>query len=613
VQVWISTPRHNSSRSHRLIRVLAAGLLFTPVVALTSTAGAHPVVSSKSTHDWAGCWRVPSDGVRPVNPCSTIAPTTIAPTTIAPTTIAPTTTAPTTTAPTTTAPTTTAPTTTAPTSASPTVLSSTTTASEAFITKSGSTLYDGNSVFYMAGANEPWLGLLSTTSYPSDTQIANGLATAKAMGANTVRAITLGTSVGCPACIEPSLGVFNQNAFNVIDYAVAQAKADGMHLIIPLTDNWHYYMGGKHTFTDWLGLSDEDDFFTNAAAIAAFETYISAILNHVNPYTGLALKDDPTVLAWETGNELATANGTWNDAWTDIISTFIKSIDPTHLVADGHTLNGAPTAAQLSLPNVDLYSDHMYPPNLAELTTDSEAVAAANKAYFIGEYDWHNTSPQASASFSVQSINDINTAVVHVTTPSDTYWSAQLAQGNLQLAPGTYQLSFTAQAPSSWPITVALQQNAPPYAPYETAPLTVSTTPQHYTADLTVPAQAGLSLLTMNLASTAGTLDISNLSLAAASSPDVNLLPDNSFTTNGSDWAFLVKPFGTSLQQFYSDISATNGVDGDFLWQLMGSSSNATAIGGGDQYAMSYPATANSLYASAESQVVAHLEARSGT
>lgn len=482
---------------------------------------------------------------------------------------------------------------------------------EAFITRKGSTLYNGNSAFRIAGANEPWLGLLTATSYPTQAEIANGLAEAKSMGANTIRATSLGASVGCPACIEPSLGVFNQTAFTAIDYAVYEAKADGLRLIIPLVDNWHYYIGGKHTFTDWLGIPDEDDFFTDPTAIAAYETYISTVLNHVNPLTGLALKDDPTILAWETGNELATSNGTWSNAWTATVSSFIKSIAPSQLVADGHLLNGYPTAAQLSLPDVDLYTDHMYPPNLPELASDASAVAAAGKAYFVGEYDWRNTSPQAKAQFSIQSQSGVNSAVINVTTPSDTYWSVQLDQAKLQLPPGKYQLSFTAQAQSTRPITVALQQNSSPYAPYETDSLTIAPTPQRYTANLSVPKGAGETLLTMNLASTAGELRISQVSLVSTTKPSVNLLPDGDFTTKPSTWTFLVKPFGATLAQFYSALASTPGVVGDLFWQLRGTASNGAAIGGGDGYEMFYPSVSGSSYEGAISQVVTHLGAES--
>ena len=35
-----------------------------------------------------------------------------------------------------------------------------------------------------------------------------------------------------------------------------------------------------------------------------FRGYVATILNHLNPYTGLLYKEDPTIMAWESGNQL---------------------------------------------------------------------------------------------------------------------------------------------------------------------------------------------------------------------------------------------------------------------------------------------------------------------
>jgi hypothetical protein len=51
------------------------------------------------------------------------------------------------------------------------------------------------------------------------------MATAATMGATTVRSTTLGVSVGYPLTVEPSLGVFNEDALRIIDYAVYAARA----------------------------------------------------------------------------------------------------------------------------------------------------------------------------------------------------------------------------------------------------------------------------------------------------------------------------------------------------------------------------------------------------
>ncbi len=212
--------------------------------------------------------------------------------------------------------------------------------------------------FRFAGANIHWLSLYDSTIYPSQFRVNDALDAAKEMGLTVIRSHNLGISTGCPECIEPSLGVFNETALEHDDYVIKAAADRGLRLIIPLTDNWHYADGGKHNFTDWRGISDENQFYYNLPVISDFETYIRTLLNHVNIYTGIAYKDDPTILGWETGNELQPPT-----SWTKTISTYIKSIDHNHLVIDGRE-GIDPKAA--SLTNVDILSNHYYPKSIAK-------------------------------------------------------------------------------------------------------------------------------------------------------------------------------------------------------------------------------------------------------
>jgi mannan endo-1,4-beta-mannosidase len=232
--------------------------------------------------------------------------------------------------------------------------------SNAFVSRDGNSLIFNGKKMRFGGANAYWLGLDQNDggiNYPTHFRVDDALATAKLMGATVVRSHTLGISTGNPLSFECALDVWNHKALEPIDYAVSVARNLGLKLIVPLTDNWHYYHGGKHDFTQWFNVS-ESEFYTNEKVIAAFENYIFHLLNHTNQYTGIRYGDDPTVLAWETGNEIRPPVN-----WTARLSTYIKSIANNHLV-----LSGWPSvqADELPLPNVDLYSDHYYPPNPAE-------------------------------------------------------------------------------------------------------------------------------------------------------------------------------------------------------------------------------------------------------
>ena len=103
-----------------------------------------------------------------------------------------------------------------------------------------------------SGANVYWLGLDENVippagepyyapfkaSYPTKGRITEVMTTLVTMGAKLIRSQTLGISVGNPLSIMPTLGVYNEQAFDTIDWAVWQARQHGLRIMAPLTDNY---------------------------------------------------------------------------------------------------------------------------------------------------------------------------------------------------------------------------------------------------------------------------------------------------------------------------------------------------------------------------------------
>jgi hypothetical protein len=90
------------------------------------------------------------------------------------------------------------------------------------------------------------------------------------------------------------------------DYLIARARERGIYMLFsPIQlygSNWPDALQdtsapgfGRHFGKGRMG--------TDAAAIAAQVNYLRQILNHVNPYTGVALKDEPAILFIELVNE----------------------------------------------------------------------------------------------------------------------------------------------------------------------------------------------------------------------------------------------------------------------------------------------------------------------
>ncbi|BGP35565.1 hypothetical protein JCM10296v2_007406 [Rhodotorula toruloides] len=212
-----------------------------------------------------------------------------------------------------------------------------------------------------------------------------------------IRALSCGISTGTaggtnPYNLEPTRGTFNKAAWDIRDYVLYAAK----HA---------YYHGGKYDFLNWRNVSTANKgaaFYTNKAIIDDFETYITKFLTRVNSYTGVAYKDDPTIIAWETGNELGgyiNAEAWPPASWTTAIIAWIRKYDTKHLIIDGtngfwNYTTGAASPG-LNISGVDIVSDHGYPRNTGIITKELALAKAARENFLIGEYDW---TPQSSTS-----------------------------------------------------------------------------------------------------------------------------------------------------------------------------------------------------------------------
>jgi mannan endo-1,4-beta-mannosidase len=296
------------------------------------------------------------------------------------------------------------------------------------LTRTGTTLSTGGTATRLSGVNAYWLGLDdnaggSPGTFPSQAKITAAFIGMRQLGTTLVRAHTIGISAGTPMSYltgySGATPRYSDANMAAADWAVHQAGLHGIHLMCPLTDEWNYYHGGAWWFVheaytqNPAGLTDVDgsvrddpanrQFFGDSTAQlrirALFTDYLMRWLNHVNTYTGIAYKDDPTIAIVETGNEIYPATAEWT---ADIAAT-IKSIAPAKLVADGAAASGLPVSAMpgLGCPDVDIVGSHYYPNTgapaygpapvmtaAAQLAADVRAAAGAGKAFVIGEYPW---------------------------------------------------------------------------------------------------------------------------------------------------------------------------------------------------------------------------------
>ena len=124
-----------------------------------------------------------------------------------------------------------------------------------YVYRDGSELKLDGQQWTASGANVYWLGLDENVippagqpfyapfnaSYPTHGRITEIMNTLQIMGAHLIRSQTLGVSVGNPLSVMPALGVYNEQAFDTIDWSVFQARQHGLRIMAPLIDNYVRY------------------------------------------------------------------------------------------------------------------------------------------------------------------------------------------------------------------------------------------------------------------------------------------------------------------------------------------------------------------------------------
>lgn len=256
---------------------------------------------------------------------------------------------------------------------------------DSFVQRDSSRLTLDGQTFRASGTNIYWLGLdenVGGVDYPTYFRIKDALDTASHLGINVVRSHMMTSTAQSDQnslAIMPSLGNYNEEAFATIDFAIAYAGSLGIRLVLPLTDEWSYYHGGHRDFTTPLGLSSAD-FYSDPDAIAAYQDYVDHILARTNSLTGVKYVDDPTILAWELGNELEGMTLPWINEQVE----HIKSQAPNQLVAAGRRFDIDPDT--LAATDLDIVDVHYYPPTAQRVSADAATVANAGKVYIAGEY-----------------------------------------------------------------------------------------------------------------------------------------------------------------------------------------------------------------------------------
>jgi len=246
-----------------------------------------------------------------------------------------------------------------------------------FINVNGKQFIRDGKPYYFLGTNF-WYGMnLGSSGQGGDRdRLLRELDHLKKIGVKNLR--VMGASEGPdtePWRLRPALqvapGEYNEEVLDGLDFLLAEMGKRDMVAIMCMNNFWPW-SGGMAQYVSWQDdseipyppISGEGDwqtyqeytasFYSNENAVTDFFNHLRFTVLRENPYTGTLYRDDPTIMAWQLGNEPRGINNREDfTQWIENTAKYIKSMDSNHLV----TIGSEGATAHPSSGN-DFFADH---------------------------------------------------------------------------------------------------------------------------------------------------------------------------------------------------------------------------------------------------------------
>ena len=115
---------------------------------------------------------------------------------------------------------------------------------------------------------------------------------------------------------------FHTEGLDRFDYLVAKLKEKGIYLHIDLIVARNFVSGDELSYPGDAGNCVKCYPMFNERMIELQQEYARELLTHVNPYTGLALVEDPAVMTVQINNEDSAIKGTMDSDWNPVMQPY---------------------------------------------------------------------------------------------------------------------------------------------------------------------------------------------------------------------------------------------------------------------------------------------------
>ncbi len=269
-----------------------------------------------------------------------------------------------------------------------------------FVQRNGASFKLNGQEYRFVGTNFWYGAILGSEGQGGDRQrLCRELDKLHSLGLDNLR-ILVGSDGqrGVTTKVEPTLqvspGVYNDTILAGLDYLLKEMGARDMKAVLYLNNSWEW-SGGYGYYLEQAGAGkqprpNEDGYpafmqamskyASNNKAHQLFYDYVRFILGRTNRYTNTPYTNDPTIMAWQIGNEPRAFSQEAKEPfakWLREASALIRSLDKNHLISIGSEgIWGCENDASLyekicSDPNIDYLNAHIWPYNWSWAKQDS--------------------------------------------------------------------------------------------------------------------------------------------------------------------------------------------------------------------------------------------------
>lgn len=260
-----------------------------------------------------------------------------------------------------------------------------------FVRKDGSQLTVDGKPYYYVGTNAWYLPMLANKGEGGDSlRLQRELDRLTKLGIKNLRVLVGADGMPTERKVQPILqtapGVYDEQLLIALDRLLGELRRRDMKAVLYLNNSWSW-SGGYASYLRWAD-SDATEhvdtmewsawcryaaqFAQNRRAQELFLNHVRSIVSRTNSLTHRPYTLDPTIMAWQIGNEPRAFSEESKGPfarWIAETAALIKQLDPNHLVCVGSEGSmGCEQDAELYVrlhadPNIDYLTIHIWPQN----------------------------------------------------------------------------------------------------------------------------------------------------------------------------------------------------------------------------------------------------------